>query len=202
VDAYPYAFNTVYQGNATKYDDSLLGAEGTLYVYRLSKRRGQKVFSTSSLADLWSLGINTSVGMDPFEPNDLPEKATSMEIDRIASCYYYESTSGDMIQDVDWYKVTIPANKIAELVIRDLLASTTTSVGTHFLCQIPDGGGSGSSVFNVFQDVVFRIYNTTNAQKEYLFRIFPDPVPCIGNLGVPGGMIIGYRISLSKITAN
>jgi hypothetical protein len=194
-DVLPYVFEKKYGGSALSYQDSDLGANEARYLYRLSKRRGDKVFSTEESRDLWALGVRVPVANDPYEPNDTEEKATGLDNEILANSFFYESTTGDQIQDVDWYKVKIPAHKTAGIILSD--PHPPSPSGTHFCYQIPEDGQKGSAIQQVGNMVEFQIINTTNAEKEYLFRIFPDPGQYL--LVTANGEVADYDLLLSRI---
>jgi hypothetical protein len=199
VDSIPYSFNEVYRGKGTGYVDTHLGDEGTYYLYRLTKTRGTKIFSMEDDPSYWSMGVNISVQDDPFEPNDDATTTTTLTVDRIASTYYYLSSSGDEIKDVDWYRVIIPAHRNMSILITDASTPQGSAVGTHLLYQIPDGGEKGPDILNVEQNVEIAIWNTNDIEKGYALRVMPDPKRCVNDITKAGGMIVGYKISVKNI---
>jgi hypothetical protein len=93
----------VFQPHYTDYNV----ANATWYYYKLAKRRGEKVFTTN----YYGCGVAGNSIEDSCENNDTKERATGFNttIGIDASIYYYKDGAGNIIQDSDWYSVTVAA---------------------------------------------------------------------------------------------
>lgn len=103
-------FTTIYEGGALSFSDNP-PAENTVYLYRLWKRRGTKLFGPGEVV----YGLSTSTERDSWEENNAQLDATLINYDisanLISFCYDSERKS----IDVDWYKIVVPPRMIVNL---------------------------------------------------------------------------------------
>lgn len=182
------AYEIVYRGKGTLYADGGLETDKR-YIYRLSKRRGEKVFGPSGEV----AGVSSLVCRDPYR-NDTMQQALRLEtIDYIANIYYYRTYGGLEIMDEDWYYIDIPPLRQASVVVSDSRVAVADSP-THF--EYYEYGRSANPVRHLKD---FWIINTELETKRYYFKLYPVKFQFVA-IGIPaGGDIIQYRISIKSI---
>ena len=180
-------FFTVYKGTGTEYADRGLEND-TRYIYRLSKRRGNRIFGPSKE----TLGVSSLVSRDIYR-NDTMEEAVRLEtIDYIANIYYYRSYGGAELIDEDWYYVEIPPLRRAAVVVNDSLI-TDGNKPTHFMRYEYSRDDKP-----VIQLSAFWIINNELETKRYYFKLYPAKMMFVGMAGIPGGDIVRYTISIGN----
>lgn len=182
------SYATIYQGKATSYSDAGL-PDQSRYLYRLVKRRGDRSFGPSAAA----FGVSSSIVRDGNEPNDSIAEATELTYDRSSNIYFFRSFSGSVIQDIDWYSVSIPPQYKAYIVIKQQgLANDATSSLMFFQYggAVPVRIVSGSAVI---------IENPSYSTGTYYFRVSPYGEDFIFDQSGAGGSIVTYSVSLFRI---
>ena len=181
-DREPLRFEKVYEGDGTRYEDTVL-KEDTRYLYRLDKVRGKKGFTGKT----HYMGIYSKQVKDVYEPNDKKEHAVLLESDKQANVYYYRSTEGTILEDEDWYKVSIPARRQAKITIID------DAVNQPFIITKPYNGEEERPATNG----TVEIKNDTDGEKELRFKISLDKNIVVS--GSAGGACYRYTLRLLSI---
>jgi hypothetical protein len=173
LDDYTPFYQLVYNGRHTTYRDTLTPAEeNNRYLYKLSKRRGQKMFNNDlTIREKAGLGVVSPSRMDSHEPNNDIKHATVLSIIKFESnCYLYSSNSLDniVIYDEDWYCVDIPPHWSAAIKLIEIYNVGINTVD-HFYIDVYNGGISAFDSSGIKQ-----INNDGNTQKRFYFRILPN----------------------------
>lgn len=180
-------WDCIYTGNETSFIDKEL-EDNTNYIYRLDKTRGTTYFAGKDYAFGWS----SETIRDYCEPNNVLEEATFLEFDRICNlpCVTYR-TEQKIFLDEDWFYVTIPPNRTAEIIIsqKNLINSDAK---TNLKIQILE-----ESSKPVNQQIAHQIKNPTNETKSLYFKIFPDTTELFSSGTV--STVIEYTVSLNHI---
>jgi hypothetical protein len=188
-DASTPVYEVIYSGPDTSYTDTDRTDQGR-YLYRLRKVKGDRTFDASESV----LGIGSATCRDSLEPNDAEDSATPLEYDRSANMYFYRSYSGAVIQDDDWYSVSIPPRRTAHIVItQDGLGGGAINTYMYFYLK-------GSPRIPVINNQDIPINNTSYETITYLFKVYPNPDEFISDPTLAGGTVIGYTVSLNSIT--
>ncbi len=185
-DRSPMFDTIIYQGNGTSYVDREI-AKDTRYLYRLDKIRGNRTFTGKTSA----LAACSPVKKDIYEDNDSIERATQLTSKCNANLYYYPFVDGRVLEDRDWYKVSIPprANAVITLTEIDL---PVTSTETAFVCTIDSFhsfivSDVGTITIENTSDETVIIPFMLTANKEYFKKYHID------------GTIRSYTLKLASI---
>jgi hypothetical protein len=181
---------TVYRGTTTSYSDRTC-ADQRRYLYRLSMVRGARVFGPTEEA----VGIGSAACRDQLEPNDGEEIATSLDYDRASNLYFYRACSGTVVQDLDWYSVSVPPRRTANIVVTQS-GLTGGSVNTWMMFYL-----KGTVPAVIVNNSAIPITNPAYETKVFLFRISPNPAEFISDPTLAGGSFIDYTVSLFSITS-
>jgi len=180
----------IYQGSSLSYTDTAI-TDGHRYLYTLSKVRGTAIFGPSDPV----LGVGSMVIKDELEDNNTKGTATTLVWDLDANIYYYRSNDGAVIEDFDWYSITVPPRRKAIIVVTQSgLASGANSWMEYYL--------ESNVIKTVVNNDFIPIENTSYEEKTFYFQISPDssdPTEFIGNPAIGGGGLINYKISLNSI---
>lgn len=179
----------VYAGNATAYTDKNLSANSK-YIYRLDKTRGEKYFEGAGYCYGWSSGTRK----DYCEPNDTEQTATFLEYDRICNlpCTGFVTGQKEFL-DEDWFYVTIPPMRQAEIVIgQHNLEDTSAGAKTNLRIQV--AGLESQSVKHL---VAYPIKNASYETRDFYFKIFPERTSL--SSGNSFCTVIEYTVSLNQI---
>lgn len=182
-------FSCIYEGEETMFTDTDI-TDGNRYVYRLDKIRGTNCFEGKAYA----FGYDSDCRKDDCEPNNAESDATPLEHDFICNlpCVTYITDNLRQI-DADWFCVTIPPCRAAEIVIsQHNLSNESVGADTSLVLQV-----AGSESEAVRQKVARVIPNTSFATKNVLFKIFPETTGLFSENS--SSAIIEYTVSLSKI---
>jgi len=164
-------------------------ADQERYLYRLNKTRGSRSFGPSASL----LGVCGSFRKDLNEPNDTEDKATPLVYDLISNIYYYRSYSGEVLSDVDWYKVSVPARRVAYvLVMQDGIGDGVEN--TKF--EVTQPGLAASRVKNA---VPIEIRNTAYVEQTFSFKIHPHVEDYFSTPEFGGGSMVSYTILIYSI---
>jgi hypothetical protein len=165
------------------------GTDLERYVYRFSKRRGERIFGPAPPA----FGVMSLVPQDIHEPNDTLESAVELKANLlVANLYYFRTYSTLSLSDEDWYYVDILPKWETRIVVLDSQAGLGNS--THFRIFVV---GSGQDA--VGHGVDIPLYNPENEEKRFYFKIIPDISYFVANnmtMGV-GGSLVQYEIYIS-----
>ena len=169
----PYPdYEVVYKGFLDEYLDCFtVTDEGYRYLYRLGKRRGQKLFfdNPATTRGKAGLGVVHVSRRDSHEPNDDIQHATVLGTIKLeANSWLYGSNYLDNITlyDEDWYRVEIPANWNANIKLIELGMEVDAS---HFYIEIV--GGSPQPIVS---NKTVPIVNNNNYPGWFYFRIYPN----------------------------
>ncbi len=186
------AYQTVYTGTSTAYADTNC-PDQCRYLYRLTRTRGEKSFGPSEVV----MGVASSVCRDAREPNDTEAAATPLAATLTGNLYYYSSLAqpagASLIQqDVDWYTVSVPAHRQANIVVtQDGLAGGSVSTWMYLYLK-------GANPVQVINNQAIAIPNYADASESFLFKIYPIPSSfAVGG----GGSLITYTVSLNSVTS-
>jgi len=193
LDAATPAFQTIYAGQGTTYADTDCTDQGR-YLYRLTRTRGSRSFGPSDAV----MGVASAVCRDALEPNDEEGRATGLTSTLAANLYYYSSAvqpggSSLVQQDMDWYSVTVPPHRQANIVVtQDGLLGGSTNTWMYFYLK-------GSNPVQIVNNQAIAVTNWSDtASASFLFKIYPIP----SSFAVAaGGSLITYTVSLNSITS-
>jgi hypothetical protein len=193
-------YSEIYRGPLTEYRDyqnfSLSEAED-IYLYRLGKRRGSKLFVDISSRNKAALGVVSNNRIDFNEPNDSIESATLLDVEKLtAKSWFYSSNATDNIKifDEDWYCIDIQGGWEASVVLSDL--DRPAREDHHFNIEV-----YGGKTEEIYSGENKSIPNNTNHAGRFYFRIVPnyeqfnslyDPL----NTGGGYGKFITYTIHI------
>lgn len=186
VDHQTLNFQLVYRGTGLSYRDTDLNTLSR-YVYRLDKSRGTRLFCGTHLAHAYA----SQVRRDSCEPNDDMSHARHLESDFLYLNSYYGIYHDDYtVRDEDWFFVTVPPRRKAEIVLeqKDLSAGARD---TDFFYLVP-----GNSPCSVSQNIAFDIPNEAYEARKIYFKIYiKDNAVVQGHLKCED-----YTLSLRSIT--
>ncbi len=189
-DAANPVYSVIYRGTATSFLDSDC-ADQRRYLYRLSKTRGDRLFGPSG----HTVGIGSAACRDQLEPNDEESGATTLEYDRAANLYFYRSCDGAIVQDTDWYAVSVPPRRKANIVVtQNGLVGGAVDTFMYFYLK-------GSVPEVIVNNEAIPIANPAYETRIFLFRISPNPDEFIADPTLAGGSFIDYVVSLLSITS-
>ncbi len=183
------SFTCIYEGKDTSWIDTNL-TNGGRYIYRLDKTRGEKYFTGQKIA----FGFSSDCRNDSYECNNTEEEATLLEYDRICNlpCIRYTTGKNEVI-DCDWFYVTIPPRRAADIIINQhSLSNSSEGTPTQLRIQI---AGFESNI--VLQQKAYVINNTAYETKNYYFKIYPETTEFFSQ-GV-GSTLVEYTVSLNQI---
>ena len=190
-DSMSPSFAILYRGAATSWTETHCGDQSR-YLYRLSMTRGDRLFGPSESV----LGIGSAACRDELEPNDAESQATALEYDRAANLYYYRSFSGTEVKDEDWYSVSVPPRRTANIVVtQEGLAGGMVTTWMYFYLKstVPAA---------IINSAAIPIVNNSYETKLFLFMISPNPQEFISDPTLAGGSFINYCVSLVSIADN
>ena len=180
-------FEIIYRGTSLSFVDR--GVESNArYIYRLSKRRGRKIFGPSPGA----FGVSSVVVSDGYRNSTMAQAVRLESMDRIGNIYFFRSHCGLEISDTDWFYIDIPAQRQAIITVFDF-ESPPGSTRSHFRYYVYTRRENP-----VVHDSHFYIENNGLATRRFFFKLFParqEFVPA----GTPGGNIVQYRVRLLGI---
>lgn len=186
------SFSCIYSGNGTEFTDTDTNA-GSRYIYRLDKIRGNKYFTGTSYA----FGCSSDCRKDCSENNDTEAEAALLEYDLICNliCVQY-ITEKKLFLDEDWFYVTIPPHRAAEIIVsqNNLQDDESTGAATKLKIQT-----AGHESVPVKQRNAYVIKNPSYKTQRFYFKIFPETTglfPAESNTAV-----IEYTVSLNRIYA-
>jgi len=185
------SYQEIYRGTNTTFTDKNLPDE-SMFLYRLSKRRGKKTFLPSNPA----LGVSTLTVRDLHEPNDSEKYATHLSDTTLyANMPFFRSYNGLTVSDTDWYYIEIPPLWKASIIIFDQKAVSGT-FDTHFMIYIKNE----STPETVSQNTPIPIVNYKTIKEKYYFKIYPrETIYADNSNGGFGGTIADYNIFISEI---
>ncbi len=183
-------YSAVYQGTGTSFTDADC-EDQTRYLYRLRKIKGNRLFDPS----IPVLGVGSVTCNDGLEPNDSSEQATPLVLTHMANIYYYRTFSDEVVRDVDWYSVAIPAGFTANITITQISPPLGTGDTTTYVLF----GVEGLPVDPVTNNEPISISNTYSEGRAFNFQIIPDPARFLSGMGLAGGTMVKYRITLVSI---
>jgi hypothetical protein len=184
-------YSTVYQGTDTSFTDSDCENQER-YLYRLRKLKGDRIFDPSAPV----FGVGSITCMDDHEPNDTDEEATVLDYTCLSNVYYYRTFSDEVVQDLDWYSVSIPAGFTAEIVVTQISPPLEPGVLTNYMLF----GIQGSPVEPITNNASNLIKNTYSEERTFYFQIVPDPARFLSGMGLAGGTMALYTVTLVRIS--
>jgi len=184
-------FVKVYEGTDLQYLDTNVNAQrDERYVYKLYKKRNGIIHTGT---DRFALGVAVITQEDKHEPNNLETQATLLETFRIGNIYCYGySLPNTILEDIDWYRVSIPPGKVVNIGLQ----YSQSSYSGFFRLYIPY-----LDTLNIINNVAFQVRNDENVQKDVTFAIIPDKTKFLTGSGT-GGQVIGYTITWQSIDNN
>ena len=188
VDSISPSYEIVYRGTSLEYADSGLD-DGDRYLYALGNTRGTRLFGPSGAV----LGVGSDVRRDEYEPNDERESATELSTDLTANIFFFSAYSGATAEDLDWYVVTVPPQRQANIVLvqRNLVGSGFSYMDIYIENESVEPITSGSAI---------AVPNYEFIEKEIRFRISPNAQRFFSAYSLAGGGLEVYDLSLSSIT--
>lgn len=182
-------FKSIYQGTGTEYVDTDL-TESSRYIYRLDKVRGNRRFSGEKHA----YGVGSTTRNDAFEDNDSEARAILLETDYAEAtmpCYKI-ARENIIVSDVDWYYVTVPPKRQAEVIIKQ--TSLNDGATTNFYVLTPNN--KPAAVKNNF---AIELKNTSHQTQRIAFKVYANESN-IFTESSSGTVFLQYKIFLDKIT--
>jgi hypothetical protein len=182
---------TVYAGTGLEYTDVTVNSEQNgRYVYVLRKERNGIEYRWDELRT-YAVAVKTQE--DGNEPNNLEGEATLLEDYRLGNVYYFAfSEAGRVVSDIDWYKVSIPAGKTANIAV--VYGGGGTPYSEYFRLYDPH-----KELVPIVHNRSFQIKNDGMTQRYKYFALVPDGSKFAGG-GVPGGEVVSYTITWETIT--
>jgi len=187
------SFSPVYEGATLQFIDTAVEDEGR-YVYKLYKRRNGIMYpSSDQLYDRIALGVSVRIQEDNHEPNNIEIQATLLEssIQANIHCFGF-SLQDNVLEDIDWYKVSVPAHKTAHIVVE-----YNDEINDRYLLVTDPVMGT----YSVTHGVPFQIKNDAAIQKYVTFAIRPDKTRFL-LANQTGGMVVSYTLRWHAITSN
>ncbi len=184
-------YSTVYRGTDISFTDSD-SEDQELYLYRLRKLKGDRIFDPSAPV----LGVGSITRRDDHEPNDTDEEATVLDYTCLSNIHYYRTFSDEVVQDFDWYSVSIPAGFTAEIVVTQTNPPLEPGVLTNYMLF----GVQGSPVEPITNNASNLIKNTYSEERTFYFQIVPDPSRFLSGMGLAGGTMALYTVTLVRIS--
>ncbi len=185
------AYELAYRGRETSYRETACIDQG-LYLYRLTKLRGSRVFGPSAAV----LGIGSATRRDPWEPNDAEGLATDLGYQKAANLYYYRSYGGLELRDADWYSLRLPPRMVAYVVVEQTLPALSGTEATWMLFA-----AEGQVPTPVLNGTPIALPNYAYGERRLAFEILPHAADFIGSGGPQGGNLIDYSLRLVRIDA-
>ncbi len=187
------SYVAVYRGSGLSFTDPDC-ADGTRYLYRLRKARGDRIFDASSPV----LGVGSVTSGDSHEPNDTDETATPLTSLWTANLFYYRSFPplGAEVKDEDWYSVVIPAGYQAHIIVTQITPALTGG-STDTWLYFCEKGGPAIQVTNNLD--AYLIKNTYPEQRTFYFKLMPVPDLFATGPFLTGGNMVLYSVGLNSI---
>ncbi len=186
----PSTYEIAYRGLDTAFVAEGCEDQG-LYLFRLTKMRGDKAFGPSIAA----LGVGSAVRRDRFEPNDRECEAVDLGFVKSANLYYYRAFDGTEIGDEDWYSLTVPPQMIAYVVIEQTDPEIEGTGQTSLLLYRP-----GQLEARIRNNVEIPLRNDDFEPKALKFRIGPFVEDFVSGLGAEGGgAMVDYGVRLYAV---
>lgn len=181
------SFNQLmYNGTATSYTDSHL-TDNFWYYYKLTKRRGKEIFTPT----LCGCGIATMTQEDMYEPNNTKQTATPFPNAIVSNIYFYQDGTGNSIEDVDWYSVTVGARTRYTLMIDTFDNLVDEDITFNLESQPVDTVVSGEE---------YSIGNYEYVPRTFYFQIAVNRGKFVTDPFSAGGKIGSYRIKFMTTT--
>lgn len=190
VDSSTPDFKCIYSGSELSFTDTNVENEGR-YLYRLDKKRGNKVFAGKTYSYAYASGTRS----DASESNDTENSATHLEYDLSCNLTYIQYEYESFIyEDCDWFYVELPPNRTAEIIInqKNYLSDSSDGALTKLKYLV-----SGYCEESVLQNTGISLSNTSYETKKIYFRISADTTGLLTQAG--SACVINYEISLNKI---
>lgn len=171
-DSVDPVYELVYSGTGTVYKDVFyLYNDGEMYLYRLGKQRGKKLFVDLATRGRAGLGVVSPSLRDFQESNDSRNTATHLNTNELyANSWLYNSNYLDEVNifDEDWYYIIIPPNWKASVLLIDS-DPIPAQTANHFKIDI--WGRGTDSIISQLEKV---IDNPTDEYITVFFKIYPD----------------------------
>jgi fibronectin type 3 domain-containing protein len=178
----------VYEGTGLSFTDRTVNSDQNYrYVYTLIKMRNQVSYNGGRV-----LAVAVKTLEDVNEPNNDTIQATVLEDYRQGNLFYFRFSTGEEITDIDWYKVSVPAGKTANLAV------TYTNPANSNCFNLYDPYKEQMAVTH---NTNFAIRNDDNVQKYMYFALIPDKAAFLG-LSSQGGTVMSYTITWISISNN
>lgn len=185
-DSAVLVFKEIYRGRDLTFVDTT-GVLDSIYLYSLSKVRGDHVFEMSVPV----AGLFTGNMGDSLENNNTEEESTLLNSEFIANLYDYQSIGGLEIADVDCYRIVLPGLDSVSITISQLNSGLVLGIDTSFLYTIDN-----SAVSVVLHNTEINLTNSMGTEKEFFIKLYPDQDDFLPVAGTAGGSFISYKISL------
>jgi hypothetical protein len=184
-------WKAIYNGTELSCEDNTANYDAGYqrYEYRLVKIRNENAYYTEY--NTGTLAVTTRTAKDPHEPNDDYWNATLLDSNLGSNIYSFRFSDGRTLEDRDWYKVSIPAGKIANI-------SIWYESGNDEMLQVYEPSKLEATVRDNYP---FQIKNESTVQQFVYFAIIPDRTKFIDS-GYPGGQLINYTIHWLSISNN
>jgi hypothetical protein len=185
----------VYRGTDLSFIDRGL-ENNTWYYYRVYKRRGRKIYTT----ELTGFGISVDRIYDPHEDNNTKRNASLLSYETRSTIqstiWYYQDTAGNLIEDVDWYKVILAPHLMMEIRICDLknLGGMDDDDDADILYHT--GFAGDQSLCN---NKEMEIFNYDNEPVTSYFKIYCDSDRFLADPSGPGGHAGSYTVTIELI---
>lgn len=177
--------NKIYQGNDLQYFDRDVVTE-IFYYYKLAKRKDNKIFNKSG----YSAGVASSTRRDGYEINESRGKSTWLDNKTYANIYFYRDQYGNIIEDVDWFKITVNPKQYVKLVINNMV-----NYNGYELLKVVDL----ESESDVDDSTSFNLTNGSYVPQTHYLKIFPDRSDYLEIPSASGGKFISYVINFVEI---
>jgi hypothetical protein len=181
------SWGSIYQGTELIYEDTTAEFEDNAYKryeYRLTKIRNGIEYVPQYDT---TLAVAVATAIDPHEPNDDYLNATLLDYPIDSNIYFFRFTDGRLLEDKDWYKISIPAGKIANLKIHYIPPAYSSMLKIYEPSKLERPFPEGSPI---------TVKNEAAVQQFVYFAIIPDRNNFASGVG---GDIICYTLYWDSI---
>ena len=189
-------FKKIYEGRNLYFEDREFESNKA-YVYRLDKRRGDRIFKGEEYSyGYYYASLGAVLSDDIYEDNNTLQRAVRLE-DRIdANVYAVKfNTNEKLLYDEDWFYVSVPAGFNLQFSISQNYPEITSGQ-THLKLYVSTKSGEDESVTNGTPVV---ITNNLSTEQNIYFRITVDTDSVFSGLS-SGSQAVSYTLRLDRLS--
>lgn len=177
--------NKIYQGQNLQYIDYDVITE-IFYYYKLAKRKDNKIFGKSR----YSVGVASSTRRDSYELNESRAKSAWIDNKTYANIYFYRDQYGNIIEDIDWFKIAVNPRQYVKLVINNMV-----NYNGDELIKVVDL----ESESDIDDSTSFNLTNYSYEPQVLFLKVFPDRSDYLEIPSASGGKFISYVINFVEM---